>query len=182
MPVLKDLKGEKPSEILLTLVHNSSERIRRRALDTLIARDYRLLKEVFSLIEDPSDPIRMLMFKYLGRNRNELAEGLLLDYLDKQQFQRNDEHHLLACYRALGRCGSARSIPFLRRSLLNGGWIPGFSKSAHRQGAAIALMALELDEALNLLDKASRSLFPGVRSACRKAMESSSKKKGAHIL
>jgi len=43
-------------------------------------------------------------------------------------------------------------------------------------------MALELDEAQNLLDKASRSLFPGVRSAYRKAMESSSKKKGAHIL
>ncbi len=170
VPVLKDLKGERPSEILLTLVHNSSERIRRRALDTLIARDYRFLKEVFSLIEDPSDPIRMLMFKYLGQNRNELAEGLLLDYLDKQQFQRNDEHHLLACYSALGRCGSGRSIPLLRKALLSKGWVPGFKRSRHRRGAVMALKTLQLDEANDLLDKSSRSLCLFVRIAYRKAM------------
>ena len=171
VPVLKDLKGDRPSEILLTLVRNSSERIRRRALDTLIARDSRLIKEVFPLIEDPSDPIRMRMFEYLGQNRNELAEGLLLDYLDKQQFKRNDEHHLLACYRALGRCGSGRSIPLLRKALLSKGWMPGFNRSRHRRGAAMALKALELDEANDLLDKSSRSLCLFVRIAYRKAME-----------
>ena len=171
VPVLKDLKGDRPSEILLTLVRNSSERIRKRALDTLIARDSRLIKEVFPLIEDPSDPIRMRMFEYLGQNRNELAEGLLLDYLDKQQFKRNDEHHLLACYRALGRCGSGRSIPLLRKALLSKGWMPGFNRSRHRRGAAMALKALELDEANDLLDKSSRSLCLFVRIAYRKAME-----------
>ncbi|MCJ7684716.1 MAG: HEAT repeat domain-containing protein [Desulfobacteraceae bacterium] len=171
VPLLKDLKGERPSEILLALVHNSSDRIRARALDTLIARDYRLLKEVFSLIEDPSDPIRMRMFKYLGQDRNELAEDLLLGYLDKQQFQHKEEQHLLAGYRALGRCGSVRSIPLLRKALLSKGWMPGFKRSRHRRGAAAALKALGIDAADDILNKASRSLCPFVRIAHRKAME-----------
>jgi len=182
MPVLKDLEGDRPSELLIMLARNSSEQVRKTALDTLMARDRQLLQEIFPLIDDDSDHIRRLILQYIGEDRNEYIEGLVLDYFEQRKFQRHDNQHLLACYRALGRCGSARSIAFLRRSLLNGGWIPGFSKSAHRQGAAIALMALELDEAQNLLDKASRSLFPGVRSACRKAMESSRKKERAHIL
>ena len=172
IPVLKDLEGERPSELLLMLARDSSEQIRKTALDTLMARDRQLLQEIFPLIDDDSDHIRRLILQYIGEDRNEFMEGLLLDYLEQRKFQQHDNRHLLACYRALGRCGSARSIPFLRRSLLNRGWIPGFSTSTHRQGAAIALMALELDEAQNILDKASRSFIPGVRNACRRAMES----------
>lgn len=178
VPVLKDLEGDRPSELLLMLVRHSSDRIRKHALDTLMARDPHLLKEVFPLIEDDSEPIRLLMLKYIGQDRNELAEGLLLDYLQQRQFQRRDDKHLLASYRALGRCGSAPSIPFLRRALQNRGWIPGFRRSTHRQGAAMALMALGLDEAQDLLDRAARSCFPSVRIAYRKAMEFSREQRG----
>ncbi len=170
VPVLKELDGDRPSEILLMLVRSSPEPVKKRALDTLIARDPQRLKEVFPVIEDGSDPIRMLMLQYLGNDRNELAEALLLDYIKQRQFKRQDRQHLLDCYSSLGRCGSARSIPFLRGALLDQGWVPGFWRSTHRQGATIALMALGLDEAEALLDKASRSLFPSVRIACKKAM------------
>ena len=171
VPVLKDLEGDRPSELLLELVRNPSERIRRAALDTLMARDRQLLKEVFLLIEDDSAPVRKLMLDFMGKERNEVVEDLLLDYLEKRKFQRHDNQHLLACYRVLGRCGSARSIPFLSRTLLNRGWVPGFGRSTHRQGAATALKALGLDEPHEILDKASRSVFPSVRLACRKAIE-----------
>jgi hypothetical protein len=171
VPVLKDLEGDRPSELLLALVRNPSERIRKAALDTLMARDRQLLKEVFLLIEDDSAPVRKLMLDFMGKERNEVAEDLLLDYLEKRRFQRHDNQHLLACYRVLGRCGSARSIPFLSRTLLNRGWVPGFGRSTHRPGAATALKVLGLDEAREILDKASRSVFPSVRLACRKATE-----------
>lgn len=171
VPVLKHLEGDRPSELLLTMVHNSPERVRKCALDTLMARDPQLLKELFSLIEDTSHSIRMLMLKHLGQERDEMAEDLLLDYLGQRKFQRKDDQHLLASYRALGHCGSTRSIPFLRSALLNQGWLPGLRRSTHRQGAAIALMALGLDEARQILEKASRSPFPGVRLAYKKAME-----------
>ena len=171
VPVLKDLEGERPTKLLLALVRNSSERIRKCALDTLMARDPHLLKEIFPLIEDPSDPIRMIMLNYMGQDRNEVAEDLLMDYLENRRFQRHNNQHLSACYKALGSCGSARSIPFLSRTLLNRGWVPGFRRSTHRQGAAMALKLLGLDEAHEILDKASRSVFPSVRIAHRKATE-----------
>ena len=173
IPVLKELEGNRPSELLLMLVRNPSEKIRMTAFDTLMARDRQHLQEVFPLIDDDSDHIRRLILKYIGEVRNEFVERLVLDYLEQRKFQRHDNQHLMACYKGLGLCGSVCSIPYLGRSLLKGGWIPGFNKSVHRQGAAIALMALELDEAQNLLDKASRSLRPGVRIAYRKAMEAS---------
>ena len=173
VPVLRELEGSRPSELLLILVRNSFEQIRKIAFDTLMARDRQLLQEVFPLIDDDSDHIRRLILQHIGEERNEFVEGLVLDYLEQRKFQRHDNQHLLVCYKALGRCGSACSIPFLRRSLLKGGWVPGFGKSVHRQGSVIALMALELDEAQNLLDKASRSLLPGVRIAYRKAMVTS---------
>ena len=165
IPVLKKLKGDRPSELLLMLIRNPSEKIRMTAFDTLMARDRRHLQEVFYLIDDESDRIQRRILKYIGENRNEFVEKLVLDYLEQRKFQRHDNQHILACYEALGRCGSARSIPYLRSSLFKGGWIPGFNKSVHRQGAVIALMALELDEVQILLDKASRSLLPGVRIA-----------------
>ncbi|MFH1243277.1 MAG: HEAT repeat domain-containing protein [Pseudomonadota bacterium] len=171
VPVLKNLKGDRPLEILLSLVHHSSGRVRKQALDTLTARDPLLLKELFPLIEDTSDSIRMQMLKHLGQGRNELAEGLLLEYLEQRQFRHSDDQHLLACYRALGLCGSTRSIPFLQGALLSHGWIPRSKRSIHRQGAAMALVALGLDEAQDLIDKASRSLLPGVRMAIRRAKE-----------
>ena len=173
IPVLKELEGNRPSELLLMLVRNPSEKIRMTAFDTLMARDRQHLQEVFPLIDDDSDHIRRLILKYIGEVRNEFVERLVLDYLEQRKFQRHDNQHLMACYKGLGLCGSVCSISYLGRSLLKGGWIPGFNKSVHRQGAAIALMALELDEAQNLLDKASRSLRPGVRIAYRKAMEAS---------
>ncbi len=171
VPVLKNLKGDRPLEMLLSLIRHSSGRVRKQALDTLTARDPLLLKELFPLIEDTNDSIRMQMLKHLGQGRNELAEGLLLDYLERREFRRSDDQHLLACYRALGLCGSTRSIPFLQDALLSHGWIPRSKKSIHRQGAAMALVALGLDEAQGLIDKASRSLLPGVRMAIRRAKE-----------
>lgn len=169
--ILGHLKGEKTTRILLKMIHHASERLRSKALKALAVRGPEILTELFPLIEDPSDRIRRLMLEYLGQRRSELAEGLLLGYLEEKRFRREDYQHTLACYRALGGCGSSRCIPFLRRMLLDRGWIPGFGRSMHRQGAVIALNTLGMVEAKQILEKASRSIFPSVRRAYRKAME-----------
>jgi len=49
--------------------------------------------------------------------------------------------------------------------------MPGFGRFIHRQGAAIALMEMGNDEAKEILEKASRSLSPPIRRACRKAAQ-----------
>ncbi len=165
------LEGERPTQILLNMVDHSSARLRKAALKHLLTRDPLMLERVFPSIEDPSEAIRHLMLEELGQFRSELAEGLLLDYLEQRRFKLTTHRHILACYRALGRCGSSRSIPFLRGVLFKRCWIPDFGRSPHRLGAAIALMALGTEDAKEILQKASQSLFPSVRLAGRKALE-----------
>lgn len=171
--ILGHLEGERPAELLLKMVRHSSARVRRQAIRQLMVKDEQLLRKLFSLIEDPDASIRGLMLKQLGEARDELAEGLLLDYLEQRRFGSTDHQHILACYSTLGRCGSQRSIPFLRQTLFNRGWILGNGRSIHRRGAAIALIALGSEEAKEILRKASRSLSPVVRLAYRKALEAS---------
>jgi HEAT repeat protein len=170
--ILGHLKGERPAQILLKMINHSSEQIRKQTLKILMEREPQLPDKVFSLIDDPSASIRDLMLEWLEQRRDEKAEDLLLDYLEQRRFQRPDRQHLLPCYRALGRCGSSRSIPFLQGVLLNRWWIPGSRRSIHRQGAAAALIKLETAEAKEILNRASRSPFPSVRSAYRNAVES----------
>ncbi|MFH1931574.1 MAG: HEAT repeat domain-containing protein [Pseudomonadota bacterium] len=171
--ILGGLEGEKSTQILLKMLKHSSDRVRKQALKELIDRDVQMLNKFFHLIEDPDDSIRRLMLKNLGEKRSESAEDLLLDYLEKRRFRLADQKHLLDCYRVLGKCGSKRSMPFLRKLLLNRAWIPDFGRSVHRRGAAVALMALGTEETKEILYKASRSLFPSVRIAYRKALEAS---------
>jgi HEAT repeat protein len=164
------LKSERVDQILRKMTCHPSEQVRKQALKALLARDPNAIEEFFPLIEDPSEAVRRLMLDSLGKARNQSAERLLLDYLEQRKFRINDPRHSLACYQTLGQCGSSLSMPFLEGVLFNRGWIPDFGKSIHRQGALKALNLLETQEAELVLERAGRSLLPGVRSACRKAI------------
>ncbi|MBW1902200.1 MAG: HEAT repeat domain-containing protein [Deltaproteobacteria bacterium] len=170
VPVLGQLKGEKPIQILLKMLRHSSDGVRNQVVKQLVTLNAEIIKEIFSLVEDPNDSIRNLVLRKLGKIRNETSEDLLMNYLEKRQFAITKHQHLLACYRALGRCGSNRSVPFLRKSLFKRGWFPDF-RSIHRRGATVALIALGTKEAQEILKNASKSYFPTVRLAYRKALE-----------
>ena len=108
----------------------------------------------------------------MSQERTKEIEELLLEYLEQGKLQRTDDEHIIACFRTLGRCGSPRSIPFLRNTLFGRAWLPSFRKSAYRQGAAYALQALGVKSAREVLEAAGRSLYPSVKRAARKAMQS----------
>ena len=174
IPLLKELDGPGPAELLFGLTNDFPDQVRRDAIGALIARDPQNLRKLFPLIEDPQPPIRRLVLEQLGKKRNPSAEELLLDYLERNRFQVKDRLHLLACYRALGRCASPRSLPFLEGGLLKRDWkaFLGIGGSLHRQGAALALLAMRNEEgARAALQKASRSIFSGVRLAYRRAVQ-----------
>jgi hypothetical protein len=44
-----------------------------------------------------------------------------------------------------------------------------FKKSGYREGAALALVALKIPEAQQVIEAAGRSFYPGLRSIARKA-------------
>jgi HEAT repeat protein len=171
--ILGHLEGEKPQQILIKVTHHPSERVRREALKMLLKKKTVNVEKIFHLIEDLSDIIRIPAIKAIGRKRNQQAEDLLQNYLEMERFKITDPRHLLTCYQALGQCGSSRSIPFLKRMLLDRA-LSGLivkKKSIHQQGAAIALIALDTKEAKDILKNASKSFYPNVRKACRKAVE-----------
>jgi hypothetical protein len=169
--VVGSLGGERPIQILSKMVHHSSARVRQAAVKGLLRRGTASIKELFHLIEDEDDSLRRLILHHMGQERNEASETLLLQYLEEGKIKGSDDKHIIACFRTLGRCGSPRSIPFLRQTLLGRGWMPDLRSSAYRQGAALALQAMRIKGAQQVLEDASRSLKPGVRRVARKVMQ-----------
>jgi HEAT repeat protein len=150
------------------LVHHKSAYVRQEVLKTVLKQGHVPIKEIFSLIDDRDESIRRLMLKHLGQSRDRTAEDLLLRYLESGKPTNADSGHVIACYTALGQCGSSKSLPFLRQTLLGSGWFPSFGVSVHREGAAVALSKMRTKEAQQILEKAGRSLSPGLRRIVRK--------------
>jgi hypothetical protein len=169
--VVGSLGGERPIQILSKMVHHSSARVRQAAVKGLLRRGPARIKELFDLIEDDDDSVRRLILHHMGQERNEASETLLLQYLKEVKIKGSDNKHIIACFRTLGRCGSPRSIPFLRQTLLGRGLMRDLRSSAYRQGAALALQAMRIKGAQQVLEDASRSLKPGVRRIARKIMQ-----------
>jgi HEAT repeat protein len=174
--VVASLRGERPTQILTKMIHHSSAGVRQTAVKGLLRRDSASIKELFPLIEDKDDSVRRLILHHMGQERNEDSETLLLQYLEEGKIKGTDDKHIIACFRVLGRCGSRRAVPFLRRTLFGKSWLPDLRSPAYRQGAAFALKAIKAKEAQQVLEDASRSLKPGVRRIARKVMQDQNQK------
>jgi len=170
IPVLGQLKGEEPIQFLFKLLRHSSDGVRKEAVRQLEPVNDEVIKNLFDLIEDPNDSVRDLVMRKLGKIRNETSEDLFLTYLEKRHYTIKKNQHLLSCYHTLGRSGSSRSIPFLKKSLFSRRWFPDLG-SIHRRGSTVALLALKTKESEELIQRASKSFFPTVRLAYRKALE-----------
>ena len=175
--VLGRIDGERSTQILAKMIHHPSPRVRHEALKPLLNRGTIDVKGLFHLIEDKNDAIRRLFLRYMGQERNKVSETLLLEYLEEGKMKRSDDEHIIACFRTLGRCGSQRSIPFLKKMLLGRGWLPSFKKTSYRQGAAFALQSMGTEESREVLQEASKSLFPSVKGIARKILEGQAKQR-----
>ena len=171
VPLLGLLTDEKSSRALIHMAHNPSERVRKQALSAIMARDLWVPDQLTSLMDDDNTFIRQLLIKYLGSRRSQDAERLLLDYLQNRKYRHAEDEHLSACFRALGRCGETEAIPFLRDTLMKGGWFSRFRVSALREYAALALAELGSDRAKQILQEAAQSWFPGIRSSIRAVLQ-----------
>jgi len=169
LPIIGGRDDEKPAKILVKFLRHHASTVRRAALGTLAVANPRDARDFFFLIDDPDPAIRDMVVDFLGRERSPGNERLLLDYLARRGAKLIDQQQVEACYRALGRCGSSLSLPFLEQVLLGRGWnfIWGFGKAVHRRAAAQALGQLMLSEGEAALSKAAHSLFPAVRKAAQ---------------
>ncbi|HNY66602.1 MAG TPA: HEAT repeat domain-containing protein [Deltaproteobacteria bacterium] len=161
------LTSERATKCLVRLIRHPSRHVRQEAVKGLMKRGPGSLKDAFSLIEDKDETVRTLVLKQMGQSRDETAESILLQYLQNRDFARDQHGHVIACFTALGRCGSDRSVPFLRQTLVGQSWWPSFGRSAVREGAAAALAGIGTPQSLKVLDDAARSLNPVLRRLAR---------------
>jgi len=171
LAILNYLQGDRVNKILFKMCEHPSNKVRRKAINDLVERDPRYAKKLFSLIDDPSKEIRACILAAFSKHKSSVLENSLLNYLQENCDQK-DPAHILACYRALGCCGSNTAVPYLRKILLSLGWnsFIGSGKLIFREGAAIALALLDTPEAKNVLQKASISRFKVIRKASDRTM------------
>jgi hypothetical protein len=163
VPLFIKLEGDQAMRYLMELARHPSAQVRHKAVKGIIRRDPARLKEIFDLIDTMEEDIRLLILQQLGQSRDKAVETLILAYLQKLTFNKKDIDYLQACFKTLGKCGSARSIPFLQETLFKGGFFPGSRIAVFRKGAATALGILNNPEAEAVLKKAGRSLNPSLR-------------------
>ena len=170
--IVGHLGGKDPQRLLLDMARHPSLDVRQEALKQLLNRNGCVQRSFFFLLEDSSDVIRREILHRLASERNPRSEDPLLEYLGQKVFNVSTNDHILACYKALGKCGSIRSIPFLKATLEERSWweIFNFAGPPHRRGAALALAALNNPEADKILMQATRSFFPPIKRAARLAI------------
>jgi hypothetical protein len=170
--IVGHLDGKDPQKLLLDMARHASLDIRWEALKQLLKRNGCVQRSFFFLLEDPSDIIRRKILSRLASERNRTSEDLLLEYLDQNAVNISGDDHILVCYTAFGKCGSSRSIPFLKATLEERSWweIFNIGGSPHRRGAALALAELKIPEADKILMQATRSFFPPIKRAARRAI------------
>jgi len=168
--VLGNLKGERPVKVLMSLVHHKSERVRIDAIKVMLQRGPEYIQDIFQLIDASDKHLSTLILKSMGQTRNADVEKLLLEYLKARKFKKTESDHVMACFSALGQCGSSRSVEFLRQTLIGRRWSLRFRQSAQMRGAAVALRLLKIPEAQRVLDEALRSFRPHVRQIVKQEL------------
>ena len=179
LPVIRKMPVEEGNAVFRIMLDHESDGVRVRAFGILDQRgvlDPVLLGE---RLEDPVAEIRERVLALLARRRNPASEKQLLTYLGQDKYIRYGREYLVQCYQALGRCGSRFSIPFLKKRLMGGSLGKRFNREAlyHKQGAALALRLLFLPEADKILKDGAQDIFPDIRLACKKALETPRKKR-----
>jgi hypothetical protein len=172
VPLLGRIDGKKSGQMIFKLARYPSERVRLEALRAVIQRKLWSPDKMGFLLGDESTLIRRLAIKYLGTRKSETAEGLLSKHIRDGKMDGDDSGELIACFKALGKCGTERSLPFLKDTLLKGRWISRFRPSTLRQGAAMALAEFGTEQSLHVLEEAAKSPFPAVRSAAQAVYQS----------
>lgn len=169
--VLGQIKGDGPSQFLFKMVRHSSAKVRQEVINCLLQQDSKNIQKLYFLIDDENDIIRRTIINYMRHEKSITSEAFLVNYLVQEKIKSLGESHIIKCYKTLGKCGSHRSIPFLKETLNGRGGLKDLFKLTSRKGAAIALKTMETQEAIKILEDASRSFYPNIRFIARQVMK-----------
>jgi HEAT repeat protein len=170
IPFVAKMKSHASAQLLFKMMGHQSEKVRRSALRAIISNRLWSPEKLVPLLNDESAAVSHLVLKYLASRRSEVTELLLVEYIKRiKPTQKNGADWLIACFKALGKCGTDQSLPFLKDTLMKGNWLSRLRASPVRHGAATALRYLDTKVSNEVLENSSRSRFPAIRNAARTA-------------
>ena len=151
------MKSEASFAGLLKILQHPSADVRKKALKAASRRKPDMICDWFYLLEDPDEGVQQLYLKCAGKKRDVKIEKLLRNYLKKNRIRSGNKDRIIQIFRTLGKCGSDRSLPFLRKNIfiLSLFGIVRSKKSPRRQAANYALKELKTETAETLLKKLS---------------------------
>ena len=162
--VISKMEDGQSMKYLSRLSNHPSGTIRYEAVKAILKLEPSRVRDMLDLIDDSEDSIRQLILDQMGQSKDDVIEEFLISFIKKNKSGNIDGNFIIRCFRMLGRCGSFHSIPFLRETLLKWGFLSGSRRSLFRRGSAIALGTLGIAQADEVLERAGRSLFPGVKN------------------
>jgi HEAT repeat protein len=153
--------------VLEGLLKSPQRDVKKRALMALIGKDFIYLKKAFQFIEDEDSEIRKVIFECIAKKRNQVREDLLIAYIKGKDFMKKEPDHILKTFKALGLCGSSRSIPFLRELLMKKTIFMKGKYETIRLGTALALKYIGTSSSIDILKEGLKSKVRSIRDACR---------------
>jgi len=157
--------------VIREVARSGDPAIRTAAVMALTRYNPPAYEVLLPFIVDQEAKIRDAVFQCLVRERHRQTETALIDFILDADFTSAHRMPLLLLYRVLGRAGSRHSLEFLKHQLFTDPWRFNPVRAFHRLGAADALNQLGDPEAEAILKTAARSIWPTIRRACRKALE-----------
>jgi hypothetical protein len=162
-----------PNHLLTNITKHHNAGVRAVAAKALLDNDPASLSQLAHLAADPA--VTGILRPYLAQKKESAVENYLLTFLQTsyQDSKNTDDRGTLECYRTLGQCATANSLPFLSEVLLKKSWKNLWGGlNTHKLGAALALTLMPQDSgAAEILKKASRSAFKNIRWAFQEAQK-----------
>ncbi|KPL19423.1 MAG: hypothetical protein AMJ92_03005 [candidate division Zixibacteria bacterium SM23_81] len=168
--LLDRIGGVEACGVLEGFLQSPNPLIKKSALAVLMRQESPDFKKIFEFIEEEDRSIRKALFQCLGRQRNKICEDLLVDYIQEEDFLKKGPDQILITLKTLGRCGSTRSLPLLKKLLLRKGIFLPRDYHTVRHGATLALKDLGTPESLSLLEEGRGSKKRSIRKACVAAL------------
>jgi hypothetical protein len=161
-----------PAQLMNALTRHANPKVRAAVAKATLERDPSLISHMLHLAIDPA--VTQILRPFLAQRREPSVENYLLTHLrdSYQEAKKPRLPDILECYRTLGVCASATSLPFLAEALLKKRWksLVSHGPEPHRLGAALALSMMRANgQAGEILDKAAHSAFGAIRGAVKEA-------------
>ena len=170
--LLRRMGDERANSLVQQLLAHKMPDVRAaamRALPNPLPRS--LLEPVLARLSDDSQAVREAVVELLRTRRPVGAFDALRDMFKGEPFTNGGVEQKRVIAMGLAAAGADAAIPMLQETLQSHGFLAGANARREMEVCAAALVAIDSLKARLVLKQGAKSLQPGLRRACRDALE-----------